>query len=129
MPRRFYEPVYFWIRTFPANLHPVYERIRRIRYQKGKLNVIKRQKENYIIFSSVGFADWFVEYKRYLNSPQNRSKNKLVHEKRRDMSSWKLLASGYGLLVINDVIMTSLLLLEVINLLANSLILSDALLF
>ena len=39
------------------------------------------------------------------------------------------LAPGYGLLVINDVIMTSLLWLKVINVLANSLILSAALLF
>ena len=29
-----------------------------------KLNVIKRQKKK-IIFGSVGFADWFVEFKRY----------------------------------------------------------------
>ena len=78
--------------------------------------------EKYVIFSSVGFADWFVEFKRYLNSRQNRSKNKLVQENRRDMSSWKLLAPDYGLLVINDFIMASLLLLEVINVLANSLI-------
>ena len=70
-----------------------------------------------------------MELKRYLHSRQNRSKNKLVHENRLDMSSWKLLVPGYGLIVINDVIMTSLLLLEVINVLANSLILSDALLF
>ena len=45
------------------------------------------------------------------------------------MSSWKLFAPGDGLLVIDAVIMTSLLLLKVINVLANSLILSDALLF
>ena len=70
-----------------------------------------------------------MELKRYLHSGQNRSKNKLVHENRRDMSSRKLLAPGYGLLVIDGVIMTSLLLLKVINVLANSLILSDALLF
>ena len=91
-----------------------------MRCQKGKLNVIKREKRNYIIFSSVGFADWFLEFKRYL-------KNKLVHENCHDMSF--LLAPDYGLLVINDVIMTSLLLLKVINVLANSLISSDALLF
>ena len=70
-----------------------------------------------------------MKLKRYLHSRQNRSKRKLVNENRRDMSSWKLLASGYKLLVVNDVIMTSLLLLQVINVLANSLILSDALLF
>ena len=70
-----------------------------------------------------------MKLKRYLHSRQNRSKNKLVNGNRRDMCSWKLLAPGYKLLVINDVIMTSLLLLQVINVLANSLILSDALLF
>ena len=42
--------------------HHVYERIRSIRYLKGKLNFIKRQN---IIFKSVGLADWFVEFKRY----------------------------------------------------------------
>ena len=45
------------------NLHHVYERIRSIRYRKGKLNVIKRQKNN--IFRSVSFAAWIVEFKRY----------------------------------------------------------------
>ena len=70
-----------------------------------------------------------MELKRYLHLRQNWSKNKLVHENRRDMSSWKLFAPGDGLLVIDAVIMTSLLLLKVINVLANSLILSDALLF
>ena len=29
---------------------------------------------------SAGFADWFVEFKRYSNWRQNRSKNKLVRE-------------------------------------------------
>ena len=46
------------------NLHHVYERIRSIGYQKRKLKVVKRQLKN-IIFRSVGFADWFVEIKRY----------------------------------------------------------------
>ena len=41
----------------------IYERIGSIRYQKGKLDVIKRQKN--IIFRSVGFAEQFVEFKRY----------------------------------------------------------------
>ena len=46
------------------------------------------------------------------------------------MNLWKLLAPSYKLLVMNDVIMTSLLLSQVIiNVLANFLILSDALLF
>ena len=52
---------HFFART--QNLHHVSERIRSIRYQKGKLNVIKMQKN--IIFKSVGLADWFVEFKRY----------------------------------------------------------------
>ena len=71
-----------------------------------RITKIKREKENYIIFRSVGFADWFVECKRYLNSRQNRSKNKLVHENSRDLNLWKLFTPGYGLLAINDVIMT-----------------------
>ena len=33
-----------------------------------------------IISRSVGFADWFVEFKRYSNSHQNRSKTKLFRE-------------------------------------------------
>ena len=33
-----------------------------------------------------------------LNSRQKRSYNKLVREKSRDTSSWKMLAAGYGLL-------------------------------
>ena len=45
------------------NPHHVYEHIRSTRYQKGKLNVIKRQKN--IIFRPVGFADGLVELKRY----------------------------------------------------------------
>ena len=49
----------------PENRTPpcLSERMRSIRYQKGKLNAIKRQKN--IIFRSVDFADWFVEFKRY----------------------------------------------------------------
>ena len=38
-----------------SNLHHVYERIRSMRYQKGKN----------IIFRYVGFANWFAEFKRY----------------------------------------------------------------
>ena len=45
---------YFILRE-NRTVHHVYERTRSIRYQKGKLNVIKRQKN--IIFRSVGFAD------------------------------------------------------------------------
>ena len=43
------------------------------RYQKGKLNVN-------VIFRSIGFADWFVEFKRYSKLPSNCSKKKLVCE-------------------------------------------------
>ena len=70
-----------------------------------------------------------MEFKTYLNSRQIRSKNKLVQENTVTCAHRKLLAPGYGLLVINDVIMTSLLLLKVINVLANCLILSDVLLY
>ena len=52
-----------------------------MRYQKGKLNVIKGQKK--IIFKSVGFADFFLDLKDIKsekNSCQNRSKNNLVRE-------------------------------------------------
>ena len=59
MSRLFYGPVYFkthFRALFPAKIdfHHVYERIRSIRYQKGKLN---------ITFRSVGFANWFMEFK------------------------------------------------------------------
>ena len=33
-----------------------------------------------MIFRSVGFADWFEEFKRYSKFAQNPSKNKLVRE-------------------------------------------------
>ena len=49
------------------NLRHVYERIRKMRYQKGKRNVIKKQK--IIIFKSVGFADCFVGLKRNSQFP------------------------------------------------------------
>ena len=42
------------------NLRHIYERIRCIRYQKGKGNVIKGKK-----LSFLGVADWFVGLKRY----------------------------------------------------------------
>ena len=45
------------------NLRSVYERIRSIRSQKLKRNVIKWEK--YIIFRSVGFADWFMGLKTF----------------------------------------------------------------
>ena len=35
-----------------------------MRYQKGKLNVIVKKAKN-VMFRSVGFGDWFVEFKRY----------------------------------------------------------------
>ena len=40
-----------------------------IRYQKGKRNVTTKQKNT--IFRSVGFADWFVKFRR--NSRQKSS--------------------------------------------------------
>ena len=48
---------HFFLRK--ENLYRDYERIRSIRYQKEKLNVIKRH------FRSVGFADWIVKFKRF----------------------------------------------------------------
>ena len=63
--RRFKGPVYFYD-TFSRENRistPCLECMRSIRYQKGKL-VIKRPKN--ITFRSVGFADWFEEFKRYL---------------------------------------------------------------
>ena len=57
-----------------------------IRYQKGKRNVIKR---------SVGFADWFVKFRRNSKFAPKTFLKKLVPEKRRDTSAWKLLATGY----------------------------------
>ena len=69
MSWRFYEPVYL-IRLilghfFPRkeNLYHDYVRIQSIRYQKGKLNVIKRQETSLV--RSVGFADWFKKFERY----------------------------------------------------------------
>ena len=44
------------------NLQHVYERIRSIRYQKVKKMSLKGKKYP---FRSAGFADWFVEFKRY----------------------------------------------------------------
>ena len=45
------------------NLHHVYERVRSIIYHKRKTKRYKKAKN--IIVRSVGFADWFVEFKRY----------------------------------------------------------------
>ena len=68
MSRRFTDQFIFRLILgyfFPRkeNLYHDYVRIRSTRYQKGKLNVIKRQKN--IVFRSVGFADWFKKFKRY----------------------------------------------------------------
>ena len=45
------------------------ERIRSMRYQKGKVNVSKRQIMSFFNWS-VGFPDWFVELKRYKFAPK-----------------------------------------------------------
>ena len=60
----------------------------------------KRNKRHKISFLSLQvLLTGLLNLKDIQNSRQNRSKNKLVHEKRRDTSAWKLLAPGYGLLV------------------------------
>ena len=66
------------------------ERIRSIRYQKGKVNVSKKQMMSFFNWS-VGFPDWFVELKG-ISSRQNRSKNKLFRENSvaRAHGSWSL---------------------------------------
>ena len=66
-----------------------------IRYLKGKRNVIKRQKLSFLGLYVLLPGFW--DFKDILNSRQNRSKNK-IKNKRRDTSTWKLLAPGYGLL-------------------------------
>ena len=52
--------------------------IRSIRYQKGKVNVIKRQKISFIGLKVLLTGLW--NLKGIQNSRQNRSKNKLVRE-------------------------------------------------
>ena len=59
-------------------LHHVYEHIRSIKYQKGKLNVIKRQKISFLGLQVLLTGLW--NLKDIQNSRQNRSKNKLVRE-------------------------------------------------
>ena len=60
------------------NLHHVYERSRIIRYQKGKLNVIKRQKISFLGLQV--FLTGLQNSNEVQNSHQNRSKNKQVCE-------------------------------------------------
>ena len=55
-----------------------YERIRSIRYQKGKRNVIKRQKISFLGLLVLLTGLWNLQ--DIQNSLQNRSKNKLVRE-------------------------------------------------
>ena len=57
------------------NLHHVYESIRSIRYQKGKLNVIKRKK---LFYGLQVFLTGFQNLKDIQNSCQKRFENKLV---------------------------------------------------
>ena len=68
-----------------------------MRYQKGKLNVIKRQK---IIFRSVSFADLFVEFKRYSMFAPKPLKNILVLENA--VKVWNLLIPGNRLLIVRQ---------------------------
>ena len=60
------------------NLRHNYERIRSAKYQKGKRNVIKRQKWSFLGLYVLLTGLW--EFKGILNSHENRSKNKLVRE-------------------------------------------------
>ena len=68
-----------------------------MRYQKGKLNFIKRQK---IIFRSVSFADLFVEFKRYSMFAPKPFKNILVLENA--VKVWNLLIPGNRLLIVRQ---------------------------
>ena len=76
------------------NLQHVYELIRSIICQKGKLNVIKGQKILFLGLQILLTGLW--NLKDIENLRQNRSKNKLVRQKCCDTSAWKLLALGYG---------------------------------
>ena len=60
------------------NLRHIYERIWSVTYQKGKRNVIKRQKLS--ILGLYVLLTCFWDLKDIVNSRQNHSKNKLVHE-------------------------------------------------
>ena len=60
------------------NLRHVYERIRNIRYLKGKRNVIKTNKLSFSGMQVLMTGLW--DLKDILKSRQNRSKNKLVRE-------------------------------------------------
>ena len=85
------------------NLHHVYERIRSMRYQKGKLNVIKRQKISFLGLQVL--LTGLRNLKDFQNSHQNRSKNKLVRESAmtRAHGSCSLRVMGsYGLLAAGD---------------------------
>ena len=85
MTRCFHGPVYFqthfrvpFLRKW--NLRSVYERIRSIRYQKGKLNAFKSSEISLLSLQVLltGLRDLSVN----LNSRQNRSKSKLVTDSR-----------------------------------------------
>ena len=67
---------HFFSRNY--NLHHVYGRTRSIRYQKGKLNVIKRQKISFLGLYVLLTGLW--NSKDIQNSCQYRSKNKVVRE-------------------------------------------------
>ena len=79
MSRRFYGPVYYRTHFKALFLHPVYERIRSKRHQKGKLNVNFKGKK-YQFLGLYGFLTGLRNLKHIQNSRQNRSKNKLVRE-------------------------------------------------
>ena len=82
------------------SLHHVYERIRSIKYQKGKLNVIKRQKISFLGLQVLLTGLW--NLKEIQNSRQNRSKNNLVHENAvtcTEVARSQLWAPGYVVVI------------------------------
>ena len=69
------------------NLHHVYERIRSITYQKGKPNVIKRQKTSFLGCRFCWLVCWILKIFKI-------RAQKTGPQKRCDTSAWKLLAPG-----------------------------------
>ena len=86
---------FFFPRTW--ELRPVHERIiRSIKYDEGKLNVVKSSK---VSFSGLlVFPSGLSHQKDIINSRQNLSKNKNCFVKTPWHEIWKLLALGYWLL-------------------------------
>ena len=80
----------------------------RDRYKISKQKTKRLSKVKNIKFRSVDFTDFFMRLKSILNSPQIRSKHKLVGENTLTSSStWKLFAPGYVLLKKGNIRMPS----------------------